>query len=160
MAVDVKVIRVRPENSKRTRQVVSAMDGDHVLVGWPQGDPDNSRTEGFITNAQLAALHNSGSEDGRIPARPFMDEAFEGGNRTVLRTLLRRFLLRVLRGQMTTAKALGIIGEKSVDMVKDSIRDGDWKPNAEITKAKKGSSRPLIDTEQMINSVIHKVLAK
>ncbi len=159
MAVDVKVVRVNGD-SRRTRQVVSAMDGNHVLVGWPQGDPKNNRDEGFISNAQLAALHNSGSEDGRIPARPFMDEAFEGANRNVLRTLLRGFLLRILRGQMTTAKALGIIGEKAVDMVKDSIRDGDWKPNAEITKAKKGSSRPLIDTEQMINSVTHKVVAR
>lgn len=160
MAVSVTIEKKNDSNARKVKRSVSSMSGDHVLIGWPQGDPKNMRPDG-ATNSALAALHNSGSEDGKIPPRPFMDEAFESPvNRSKLKRLMLGLALRVIKGQTTSEKALGTVGEAGVDMVKDSIRDGNWKENKPSTVARKGSSRPLIDTEQMLNSVTHKVVTR
>lgn len=52
--------------------------------------------------------------------------------------------------------ALAAIGELYTDQIKDKILKGPFKPLSDITIHRKGSSRPLIDTAQMRNSVTHR----
>ena len=161
MAASVSVIKIKTADEEKIRQNVALMSGSHVLVGFPQGDPKAQRDEGGMSNAALAALHNSGSPSQGIPPRPFMDGAFESNsNRDTLRKLARGLVFRCVRGRLEPAKALGVIGIAAEGMVKDSIRDGDWIENAASTIARKESSRPLIDTEQMLNAVTHKVVSR
>ena len=56
--------------SKKINDIVS-LSGKKVSVGVPADN--NSREDGAIGNAALAAIHNNGSPLQNIPARPFMD---------------------------------------------------------------------------------------
>lgn len=49
-----------------------------------------------------------------------------------------------------TLKDIGIFQK---DLIQDKIEEGDFTPNAESTIRKKGSSKPLIDTGRMRQSV-------
>ena len=59
----------------------------------------------------------------------------------------------VLSGEMDARKALGLIGVKVVAWIKETIRAGLTPPNAPSTIERKGSSTPLVDDGQLINSI-------
>ena len=161
MSVSVNVTRKKTPQGKRIDGLMAALGGSHVLVGFPQGDPKASRAEGTMTNAALAALHNYGSPEQHIPPRPFMTEAMESAeNKQKIRILMLGGLRRVIVGRETVRGMLGKAGEFMVGAIKDSIRNGDWIPNKPRTIAVKGSSKPLIDTAQMMNSVSSKVVIR
>lgn len=161
MGVSVKVTRKKTPQGKRVDGLTAALNGSHVLVGFPQGDPKQARAEGTMTNASLAAVHNYGSPEQHIPPRPFMNEAMENGdNRRKVKILMLGGLRRMLVGRETMRGMLGKAGEFMVGAIKDSIRNGNWAPNKPRTIAVKGSSKPLIDTAQMINSVSSKVVIR
>lgn len=166
MPVKITMTRTRTPGGKRVDNAMMALPRAHVVAGFPQGDPKAMRDNGEMSNAALAAIHNAvetqyGSPGHNVPPRPFMDGAMK--DKTALRELrIMQIggLRRVMRGTADLKQTMGKIGERMVDAIKDSIRDGNWKANAPSTIARKGSSRPLIDTAQMINSVSHKVVLK
>lgn len=161
MGVSVSVTRKKTPQGKRTDGLMAALNGSHVLVGFPQGDPKLQRSEGTMSNASLAAIHNYGSPEQHIPPRPFMNEAMEDSeNKRKVKILMLGGLRRVLVGRESIRGMLGKTGEFMVGAIKDSIRNGEWTPNKPRTIAVKGSSRPLIDTAQMMNSVSAKVVIR
>jgi hypothetical protein len=58
---------------------------------------------------------------------------------------------------MTTAMALGQMGNFLVGAVRKQIRNGHFVPLKPATIRRKGSSKPLIDTGQMMNGVTYVV---
>ena len=56
-------------------------------------------------------------------------------------------------GQMSAQQALSSIGDMLVGVTQNEIRDGEFEPNAPSTIRKKGSSKPLIDSGHMRQSV-------
>lgn len=105
--------------------------------------------------ASVAAVNEFGSPANGIPARPFMGQAWQN-NITELRALRTGLLARIGRGVLTEAIALGILGEWFAGRVKNSILTGKFQANAQSTIDAKGSSKPLVDTAQMLGSVTHK----
>ena len=105
-----------------------------------------------MTVAQVAAIHEFGSKDGSIPERSFMRTAvFE--NKGSINKLIKGLAVKITDGAMGRDKALGIIGEYVKGLIKNRIRSGPFVPNAPETIRRKGSSKPLIDTGQLINSI-------
>jgi len=157
--------KTRTQGGKRVDNAMRALPRAHVVAGFPQGDPKAMRDNGEMSNAALATVHNYGSPDQRIPPRPFMDGAMQDKEALrKIRILQIGGLRRVLRGTADLKQIMGKTGEVMVDAIKDSIRNGSWVENKPSTIARKGggigSSRPLIDTAQMLNSVSHKVVLK
>ena len=71
---------------------------------------------------------------------------------------IRKWFPKYMRTAMPDAEAgntdihdvLETAGSVGTDLVKEAIADGDWEPNApETIKRKKGSDKPLIDTDAM-----------
>ena len=88
-----------------------------------------------------------------IPARPFFRTAIND-NRKYIKDELKRLLQKVALGEMKGEIALKSIGLEVQGMIQDSIKNGDWTPNAESTlKAKKGRGQELIDTGSMLRAV-------
>ena len=87
-----------------------------------------------------------------IPARPFFRAAIDT-NRDKVRDFQDRLSMDVMVGAMKPKQALESLGLFMEDKIKKSITTGKWAPNAPRTIAEKGSSRPLIDSGQMRNSV-------
>lgn len=122
-------------------------DGRVVNVGFPEGkrEPDGTPV------ALVAAVHEFGAPSVGIPERPFLRIAIQR-NRLKYVRLNRINLVKMLRGQTTVEEALGQLGEMAKGDVQTEIRNGDFTPLRPATIRRKGSSQPLIDTGQMIQS--------
>jgi phage gpG-like protein len=118
--------------------------------------PTTSRGEG-LDNVALAVIHEFGVPQKRIPSRPFLRSTFDA-KRDDWRRLLERMAPQVLRGKLSVEQALGLLGQRASADVKRRITTGsNFVPNAPITIARKGSSRPLIDTGRLMNSISYVV---
>lgn len=107
------------------------------------------------TLAERAATQEYGSRDGKIPSRPFMRQAFDGNTKRIEQHMNNE-IAAVIDGKYGPKQALSRVGEFFVGVIKSTIRRGDFKPLKPATILRKGSSRPLIDTGEMRNSITHK----
>lgn len=142
-------VSVRFTDNKRQweklRRELKNIGSKEVVVGIQKGEVN----DGMLV-AQYATWNEFGTRT--IPARPFMRTYFDA---TIAR--LEKFstngVTQVLLGRATFLQFLNAVGVFMVDGVKKSISTGGWLPNAPMTVALKGSSKPLIDSGVMLNSV-------
>jgi len=131
----------------RSLQKYENMFKDEVKVGYPRPSapyPDSNATVADV------AIWNEFGVPGRIPSRPFFRTAwnsFKSGMKGVLKNSIDMFK----KGRF--AKSLEFAAIMFQDEVRNQIESGDWKPNHPATIAKKKSSRPLIDTGKLVQSV-------
>lgn len=118
-----------------------------VVVGVHQGDSNDGQQI-----AEYAAYNEYGTED--IPERSFMRSSFDENLSNIKQDMDARYG-QVTRGELTVKAALGLIGLKHTDQIKNKIDTNIPPPNAPATIAAKGSSRTLIDTGAMKNSIHH-----
>lgn len=78
-------------------------------------------------------------------------------NVTNIQALIQREYGLVTDGTKTAKKGLGLIGIYVVGLIQQKIRAIVTPPNSPVTIALKGSSKPLIDFGQMVNSVTYVV---
>lgn len=121
-------------------------------VGFFEGQQRKSGNKS-IPQAQIAYWNEYGTDDGNIPPRPFMRKAVDTKSKKWLEFLKKELVLNKLDIKPAINK-LGIIMEG--DIVQE-ITDLQTPPNAESTIKAKGSSKPLVDTGIMRQSVKHKV---
>ena len=103
-----------------------------------------------LTLAQLGLIQEHGTS--RIPPRPFLGPAMTN-NRDALRQRSAVLLAAVVEGKMDKREALGKLGAFGQTLVQKQIRETVTPPNAPSTIRQKGSSHPLIDSGQMVQSV-------
>lgn len=106
--------------------------------------------------AARGAVHEFGSRDGRIPERSFERTAFDG------QLIQNEIFIQNLIGDMTDGKiseetVLKKIGVMHEGQIKKQITNGTYTDLSERTIKKKKSSKPLIDTGIMRNSVKFKI---
>lgn len=147
-SVSVKVLKdIDPKAIDRLRQ---RLVGDNRVVNV--GVPEGKREEDGTPVAMIAAVHEFGSPSQGIPERPFLRVSVQRNRQKYIR-LNRINLVKMLRGKATVDQALGQLGEMAKGDVQTEIRSGDFAPLKEATIKRKGSSRPLIDTGQMVQSI-------
>lgn len=129
-------------------------ESGYVKVGVLEG---SERKEGGYTNAQVAAVHEYGSGDGRVPQRAFLRSTIDA-NRPKYLALMEKAAANVLSGKTTLPKLLAAVGLIAVTDVKRKIVRGPFLALAPSTVARKGSSRPLVDTGQLLNSIASRVV--
>lgn len=149
-------VTVKDAAWRRIREQLQNVDGMYTAVGVlessaPQKDDKTGKTTPM---SLVAAANNFGTEDGRIPKRPFMSTAAER-YASELVEFKAKLLNGIYQNRFTATQALGLLGEKHSAQIKKTITDGPWIPNSPYTIAAKGSDRPLIDTAQMRNSISH-----
>lgn len=93
----------------------------------------------------------------KIPPRPFIKGWVNNKKEKILRTI-EKLYSSVASGNMSSEQALKKLGEFGQDGIKSYIRSGDFTPNAPSTIKQKGSSRPLIDTGTLRNSIRYEVV--
>jgi hypothetical protein len=114
-----------------------------------------------ITLLELAAIHEFGSPKANIPERSFIRSTFNNpAGQEELKRVYAKLAKAVMNGKMTAEKALELLGMQA--MVKNTILSGEGvpPPNAISTIIAKGSSRPLVDTGQLVGSITYEVRAK
>lgn len=112
-----------------------------------------------LSIAQKAFYNEYGTKiDGvvHVPERSFLRSAYDE-NASDINTTIDRLWAGVHSEKVTAEQAGKILGERHQGQVKSKIRNGSFTPNAESTIARKGSSKPLIDTGEMLNSIRYEV---
>lgn len=152
----LNTVTVTREEGVKT--MLRALGGKTLHVGILGRDGSSAEEPGGITLAQLGAVLEFGTADGHIPARHWLQGTL-AERRADLAALSVRLLRRVLAGSLTVDAYHRIIGEQLVSWTKERIATGEGlqPPNAPSTIARKGSSRPLVDHGQFVNSISYEV---
>jgi len=133
------------------RQEIAKLRGDrYVTVGIHEGAPQPEGGE--INMATLGAIHEFGTADGHIPARPWLVPGMQAATGAILEEISDS----VADGR-TVDQIMERVGVVAVGEVQQYITDLRTPPNAPSTIAKKGSDNPLIDTGAMRQSVTYQV---
>jgi hypothetical protein len=161
------------------RRDLREINGAFVKVGFPEGGkvgypsrhkigPVESKDMGEV--AKIAAWNEFGvpktqaetmrgimtgrsASPWKLPPRPAMRSAVDG-NFENLKAFKAKVYEQVLDGKLTPKQGLDMLGLWMQNKMKNSILHGHWQKNAPSTlKQKHGSTKPLIDTAQELNSV-------
>lgn len=136
-----------------------------VKAGVLAKDGSQQHSEG-MTVFQIGMIHEFGVPEENIPRRSFIRVPIENNIKEITKLIENNHRL-VAENSMSAKVALDRIGIKAQNTIKESFRNNDWEPNASITieggwmtkngkrffiKGKK-STKPLIDTGQLIGSI-------
>lgn len=117
---------------------------------------------GFLENAtypdgtpvaMIAAIQDFGAPAAGIPPRPFFRNMIrdkQGEWPAAIAGLLKA-------NDLDAAKALELTGQAIAGQLRQSIIDTNEPPLAKSTIRRKGSSKPLVDTGHMLNSIDYEV---
>lgn len=125
-----------------------------VKVGLPSDSPADEETG--VSLVFIGWWNEYGTDDGHVPERPFMRQAFDD-NLALIRQAQDRLVSGIYAGQYSTDRALRLLGELHQAHIQKSITELRQPPNAPSTVARKGSSNPLIDSEQMRDNIRYEV---
>lgn len=109
-----------------------------------------------LTLAELGKIHEFGAPAAGIPERSFLRSTM-AARASDLRALWATQLRAVIARQKTPRQALEEVGQQVVAWIQATIRAGIEPPLWEETMRRKGSSKPLIDHGQLINSITYLV---
>ena len=104
-------------------------------------------------NATKAAINEYGTS--KIPQRPFMRTAVSRHGKSWGEKSAKA-VQSVMKG-MPISQATELVGMQMKADISSTLTNGPWTPNSALTIAKKGSSRPLIDTGELRASITYKV---
>lgn len=117
-----------------------------VHVGFQAG---RAAEDDGVDIANVAMWNELGTST--APARPFLRKSVDE-NTDKIKAMCARQLRRLAQGA-SAEDILKKLGEFQVERIQRKISDGSFEPNAESTIRKKKSSKPLIDSGKMRQSV-------
>jgi len=147
MRSTTRIIRT-PDQALKEIERIGKMFGkgpNGVKVGLPQGSNDYPDGTSVI---MVGAVHEFGSS--RVPERSFLRSTVIEKKRDY-KTLFRKLSYKIIKGDMDTKRALGIIGLAVQTDVQDKITDIDSPPLV----YREGN--PLIDTGHLRQSITFEV---
>jgi hypothetical protein len=138
------------------KREVARMADHHVLVGV-QGAEAAANYQGTgLTIAQIGSVHEFGRPAINIPERSFIRAGIDEHRERILNRCTR-MAAGIMGRVITVEQALGLLGEYTVGLLKARIARGIEPPNRPSTIRRKGSSKPLIDTGQLRNSITYAI---
>lgn len=139
---------------KRLRTI--GQTGAHVKVGvLGEAVHDGPKP---ISMVELAAVHEFGSPSIGVPERSFIRAGLKDDRDGMVR-LLNDAARGIVAGTMSVETGLGRLGLWAQNAIKRKITGGDIPPPLKPrTIARKGSSKPLVDTGQLVNSITFEVV--
>jgi len=135
---------------KRFKRELEKSRSAEVLIGVHAGDKNG---EGQLI-AEYAAHNEFGTK--HIPERSFMRTTFDEQQKKLSAIMARQYSM-VQAGTMTVHRALEAIGEKHSDDIKNKINSNIPPVNSPATIKRKKSSKTLVDTGALRNSIHHVV---
>lgn len=140
-------------DGRRFQRMLRELAEKQVRVGFQQG----SETEEDGTDmCDIAMWNELGTE--HAPSRPFLRMSVDE-NEGKIKDFLKSKKADLIRGA-SAEQVLKEIGIFQKDLIQEKITNGSFVPNAQATIDKKGSSKPLIDTGRMRQSVNYVIKEK
>ena len=141
-------IKVVDKGMERILRELPYLRGASVDVGV-QSDAGTG-DDGETPIAAYAAWNEFGTS--RAPARPFMAQAADENGRKWTQTA-GKILNSIYEGRSTAEAGLAILGQMAEDDIKNKITTLKEPPNSPMTIALKGSANPLIDNNNLRQSI-------
>jgi phage gpG-like protein len=145
-----KLVIVKDMGLKRRLAQLAALSALAVEVGLPDGGEEVS--DG-LSLADVGAIHEYGTET--IPARPWLSQGVAAAEPE---QALRLAISEVATGRQPAERAAARMGLRVTSAIRSGIRAGIEPVNAPATIAKKGSSKPLVDTGRLLRAVTYRVV--
>lgn len=136
------------DGAKKLLARLASLKAQAVYVGLPAESNEAVEGEPQFNLASLAAVLEFGSAEKKIPSRPFLRDTLTKNKEAYVNFFSSQFQQGVELGQIYAQLAL--IAERDVQ---ENIRNGNWVANAPSTIKRKGSSKPLIDTGHLRQSI-------
>lgn len=143
------------------RNAKGGLAGKRVKVGvLSTKGGDAAHGDDLLSIIELAAIHEFGSPAASIPERSFI-RATLAKHRAELVAMSAKLAQRLIAGKIDADTILKILGEWAVAKVRAEITAGDGipPPLKPATIARKGSSRPLVDTERLLGAIAYEITA-
>ena len=153
-------------NVKRLITLIGYLNGDipKVKVGII-GSKAAVKRKDELTNAQIGFIQEFGKLTGkpRIEPRSFIDMPLKlhlNDKIKEKKSLAKKeFEMALKEGKADEfVRKVGIVAEEVIQEAFETSGWGQWKPNAESTKRRKGSDKPLIDTGELRRSISSEVI--
>ncbi|WP_233134110.1 hypothetical protein [Aggregatibacter actinomycetemcomitans] len=132
--------------AKKLIEQLNRLKEKAVYVGFPAEFDEKVKGSENFNLASLAAVLEFGNE--HIPARPFLRQTLEENQEKYTEFFIQWFDQGLPAAQIY--ELLAVIAQGDVQM---NIVKGEWVANAKSTIKRKKSSKPLIDTGKMRQSV-------
>jgi hypothetical protein len=129
-----------------------ASDKRRVLVGVPKGKVEEDGTP----IAMIAAVHEFGSPARGIPERSFLRAGILAHLQQLV-AMNAEHIRKIANGGFTVLTALNRLGVFGAGAVQQYIVEGSFIPNAPATIKAKGSSKPLIASAMLRQSITHQI---
>lgn len=138
---------------RRFQQMLRELATLEVKVGFQNGD---AKEDDGTDVCDVAAWNELGTE--HMPSRPFLRKSIDENEEKIV-NFMKSQKGNMLNGA-SAEQVLKEIGIFQKDLVQEKITNGSFEPNKESTIRKKGSSKPLIDTGRMRQSVNYVIKQK
>lgn len=148
MSSNVRITRRNPEALRKLKEAMEKLRAKGAHVGLP------ASTDGDLV--MRGAVHQFGSVKQGIPARPWLDMGAKEGAPKYAK-LAKNKITKVATGDLSVDAYYSLLGEIGKAEVQRYLVNGTFKPLSPTTIKRKGSSKPLIDTGQLRNSVTYEV---
>jgi hypothetical protein len=124
-----------------------------VVIGVHQGA---TNAEDGASIAEYGAANEFGADSVGVPSRPFMRTAFDE-NVGKINSDIQKQVAAISGGKRDAVQALDVIGLKHTDRIKKTITGRNFLPKLkpETIARKKGSTKTLVDTGALVNSIHH-----
>lgn len=151
--MSVRISDTLTGDGRKFKKMLEELASKEVHIGFQHGEA----TEDDGTDiCDIAAWNELGTEN--MPSRPFLRKSVDE-NEDKIRAFIHGIKNDFVRG-VPVEQVLKEIGVFQKDLIQEKITDGDFAPNAASTIRKKGSSRPLIDSGRMRQSVNYQIRRK
>lgn len=143
---------VKGLNGKKVK--VGALKGDHA---WLAGIHEYGCNIP-VTPKMRAFLHSQGlhlkstTTEIHIPERSFLRTGHDKNTKRIIEQT-ERAISQVIAGKMSVDDMLDLYGQQMATAIKTYMRDLSSPPNHPYTVEQKGSSNPLIDTGNLLESI-------
>lgn len=144
------------ENTNLLELIVPGVEDARILMGVPADtsmDREDEDSKEPLNNAELLAIHEHGTIDGRIPARPLLEPVLKQEQKFVNEGFEKYIKLMQDGDEEAAEMHLERMALYLEGRLKAYFDNNDWTPNAPSTIARKGSAKPLIDTGDLRRSI-------
>jgi len=143
-----KVLKLTTEYLKNLKEASTR----YVAVGLPRENVGSEVYSSGKTILEVGASHEYGAG---VPMRSFLRMPFDLEDKKITAEIGKQFK-KVFDGNRSVEKALGLIGAMARNIVIMAFKTGgfgQWKDITQTTKELKGSSKILIDSGTLRNSI-------
>jgi hypothetical protein len=150
MTISTKITGIQSAQDALRKELAKIQGDKYVTVGIHEGA--QAVDDGSMTMAQLGATLHFGTNNGRIPARPWLDVGVASGNEKYANIIKRGF-----ENDKSVDDILETVGVVAVGKVQSYMTDLRTPPNAPSTIKAKGSDNPLVDSGALRQSVTYAI---